>query len=97
MKTTHYALVLSMLLVSPSWELKKKNPRPTKPHPAPAKPAPKPVGIVGSTVLIITKNQDRIAGQLLDMSAYSLRIKSDNLESTIALDTVDSIVFGSLP
>src|SRR5206468_663376 len=65
-----------------------------KPRPAPAKPAPKPARMIGSTIVIITKNEDRIAGELLDLSPYSVRIKSENLESTIALDTIDSIVFG---
>jgi len=97
MKSTPYVLILLLLFVSPVMGQQKKKPRPAKPRPAPAKQAPKPAGIIGSTVLVITKNQDRIAGELLDLSAYSVKIKSDNLESTVALDTVDSIVFGSVP
>lgn len=49
--------------------------------------------IVGSQVVLITKNDDRITGTLLDLNAYSARIKADNLESTIALDTLASISF----
>lgn len=49
--------------------------------------------ILGSTIVITTKNGDRIAGELLDLTAYSARIKADNLESSIALDTVASISF----
>jgi hypothetical protein len=98
MKSTFYVLILSLLLASPAMGQQKKKPRPAKPRPAPAKQqAPKPVGIIGSTVLIVTRNQDRIAGELLDLSPYSVKIKSDSLESTLALDTVDSIVFGSGP
>jgi hypothetical protein len=50
--------------------------------------------IIGSTVVIITKNGDRITGELLDLTAYSVRLKADNLESTIALDTIASLSFG---
>ena len=51
--------------------------------------------IIGSTVVIITKNGDRIAGEVLDLTAYSVRLRADNLESTIALDTIASMSFGS--
>lgn len=49
--------------------------------------------MIGSTVIIMTKNGDRITGELLDLTAYSVRIKADNLESSIALDTVASLSF----
>jgi len=45
-------------------------------------------------VVIITKNDDRIVGTLVDLSAYSIRIKADNLESTISLDRIASLSFG---
>src|SRR4051812_4974521 len=51
--------------------------------------------LIGSPVVIITKNDDRIAGTLLDLTAYSVRIRADNLESTIALDTISSLSFGA--
>ena len=51
--------------------------------------------IIGSTVVIITKNGDRITGEVLDLTAYSVRLRADNLESTIALDTIASLSFGS--
>jgi len=50
--------------------------------------------IIGSTVVIITKNGDRITGEVLDLTAYSVRLRADNLESTIALDTIASLAFG---
>jgi len=49
--------------------------------------------IIGSTVIIITKNGERITGEVLDLTAYSLKIKADSLESTIALDTIASLSF----
>ena len=58
-----------------------------------AAPATKP-RIIGSTVLIITKNGDRITGEVLDLTAYSVRLRADSLESTIALDTIASLSFG---
>jgi hypothetical protein len=54
--------------------------------------------ILGSTVVIVTKNGDRITGEVLDLSAFSVRLRADNLESTIALDTIASISFsGAAP
>lgn len=50
--------------------------------------------IFGSTVSIVTKNGDRITGELLDLTAYSVRFRADNLESTLALDTIASLSFG---
>ena len=50
--------------------------------------------IIGSTVVIITKNGDRVTGEVLDLTAYSVRLRADNLESTIALDTIASLSFG---
>lgn len=50
--------------------------------------------IIGSTVVIITKNGDRITGEVLDLTAYSVSFRADNLESTIALDTIASLSFG---
>jgi hypothetical protein len=59
----------------------------------PAKPR-----IIGSTILIITRNGDRITGEVLDLTAYSVRVRADNLESTIALDTIASLSFsGAAP
>jgi hypothetical protein len=73
----------------------KKKPVPRTRRPAPTSPAAlaKP-RIIGSTVVIITKNGDRITGEVLDLSAFSVRLKADNLESTIALDTIASMSFG---
>src|SRR5262245_34077187 len=93
-------LLTFMLLAVPSFAQKKNSkslksqtrPRTTK-KPAPQTDTNQP-RIIGSTVEIVTKNGDRIAGELLDLTAYSLRIRSDKLESTIALDTIASLSFG---
>jgi hypothetical protein len=53
--------------------------------------------MVGSAVVITTRNGDLIRGQLIDLSSYSIKIKSDSLESTIALETIAAISFGSAP
>jgi hypothetical protein len=58
-------------------------------------PSPNSPRLIGSPIVIITKNEDRIAGTLLDLTAYSVRVRADNLESTIALDTIASISFGA--
>lgn len=67
-------------------------PRATKSQPSTAtltKPR-----IIGSSVVIITKNGDRITGEVIDLTAYSVRLRADNLESTIALDTIATLSFG---
>ncbi len=45
--------------------------------------------------MLVTKNGDEIRGTLVDLTAYSARIRQGGLESTIALDTLASISFGS--
>jgi hypothetical protein len=49
--------------------------------------------IIGANVIIITKNGERITGEVVDLSAYSVKLKVDNLESTVALDTIASLSF----
>jgi len=53
--------------------------------------------VIGSTVTIVTKNGDRITGELLDLSAYSVRIKANNLESTLTLDSIASLSLSGSP
>ena len=72
---------------------KKPPPRPRSGGAQPPVPTTKP-RIIGSTVVVITKNGDRITGEVLDLTAYSVRLRADNLESTIALDTIASLSFG---
>ena len=57
------------------------------------KTAPPPV--IGSSVTLTTKNGDQVGGTLLELTAYSIRIKADNLESTITLDTISTITFAA--
>ena len=87
------ALLLISLCISASVEAQKRKRAPSRSSGQPAGPTNTKPRILGSTVVIITKNGDRITGELLDLTAYSARIKADNLESSIALDTVASISF----
>jgi len=50
--------------------------------------------MIGSPIVIVTKNGDKIAGTLLDINTFSVKIRADNLESFQALDTLASITFG---
>lgn len=72
---------------------KKAPPRPPAHQKASSEAKANTPRILGSQVVLITKNDDRITGTLLDLNAFSARIKADNLESTIALDTIVSISF----
>jgi hypothetical protein len=89
---------MSLLLNAAAMGQKRKKPRaPARSHSAAARTEPSSSGprMVGSTVVIITKNDDRIVGTLVDLTAYSVRIKADNLESTISLDRIASLSFGN--
>jgi hypothetical protein len=50
--------------------------------------------VLGSNVIITTTEGDQISGSLLGLTAYSARVKSSGLESTVALEKVSSILFG---
>lgn len=96
MRTLIAVIVISLCAGSAAEAQKqKKKPAPRTRKPAPTSPAAlaKPP-IIGSTAVVITKNGDRITGEVLDLNAFSLRLRADNLESTIALDTIASMSFG---
>jgi hypothetical protein len=97
MKTTILTLIVVLFLVSGAEAQKHKKPA-AKKKPVVEKSSPpvdtSPPRIIGSRVTIETNNGDRISGELLDLTAYSIRLRSDNLESTIALDTIAQLSFG---
>src|SRR6185503_13283264 len=100
MKSICIVVILSLSLSATAFAQKRKqrtNPRTrvTKREPATNDNAANKPRLIGSQITIITKNDDRITGTLLDLTAYSVRIKADNLESTIALDTIASLSFGT--
>jgi hypothetical protein len=100
MKSICVAVILSLSLSATVFAQKRKpratpRPRITRREPATNDNVVNRPRIIGSQIVITTKNNDRIAGTLLDLTAYSVRIRADNLESTIALDTIASISFGS--
>lgn len=97
MKSITLTLIVILSLVSSAASQNRKK-TPAKRKPAAQKSKP-PAGtntprVLGSTVFIVTKNGDRISGELLDLTAYSVRLRSDKLESTIALDTIAQLSFG---
>ena len=99
MKSICIAVILSLSLSATAFAQKRKpratpRARVTKREPATNDNAVNKPRLIGSQIIIITKNDDRITGTLLDLTAYSVRIRADNLESTIALDTIASISFG---
>lgn len=97
---TFVAFIAIALCATANAQPQKKKKAVARPRPAANQPAAaqttKP-RIIGSTVVIVTKNGDRMSGEVLDLTAYSVRLKADNLESTIALDTIASLSFGGAP
>jgi hypothetical protein len=51
--------------------------------------------VIGANITITTKDGNNISGSLVDLTAYSVRIKSGGLESTLALETIAAISFDS--
>jgi len=90
-------ILITLLMGAAAAGAQRKKPRARRSAPTKAAHT-EPIGntprMVGSPVVIITKNDDRIAGTLVDLTAYSIRIKADNLESTISLDRIASLSFG---
>lgn len=91
MKALGTLLIIFACIGSADAAQARKKPRPRAPRET-VQPGPR---IVGSQVLLVTKNGDRISGVILDLTAYSVRIKANNLESVHALDTIASMSFGT--
>lgn len=74
---------------------RKASTKPVANHPeTTALPTTSPM--IGATVSLITKNGEKLTGELRDISNFSLRLKSGNLESSIALETIASIQFDAI-
>jgi hypothetical protein len=90
------AAALIVLLAMASHDAAQK--RRSRPKPVPkraAKPEETPPPrIIGTNVVLTTKNGDKVSGSLQALTAYSARVKSSGLESTVALETVSLISFG---
>ncbi|HLG15805.1 MAG TPA: hypothetical protein VJH03_15065 [Blastocatellia bacterium] len=98
MKRILIALICALCL-TPVGAAQKRKKKPPAKKPAATRPVEtKSVArSIGSPVVIVTKNGDRISGTLVDLTAYSIQIKSGTLESTIALETIASLSFGDAP
>lgn len=94
-------LAIVLFFVAPSAPAQKKKVAKRRPRTVTKAPAANPnqstPRLVGSQVEIVTKNGDHIVGEVLELTAYSIRIRADRLESTIAMDTVASLSFGEAP
>ncbi len=96
MKQVAFALIATLSLCGIAEAQKRKPSRSTNRPRVTAEP--KPVArIIGTPVVIVTKTGDRINGTLLDLTAFSVRIRAGSLESAHALDTLESLSFGNTP
>ncbi|MEK6320516.1 MAG: hypothetical protein AABN33_02410 [Acidobacteriota bacterium] len=94
------AILIVSLCAGTAAEAQKRKKKPSRSRATNSQPSAATVAkprIIGSTVSIVTKNGDRITGELLDLTAYSIRFRANNLESTLALDTIASLSFGGAP
>jgi len=90
MKLITIGLIFSLLAVSTEAEQRRRK---TPPRPAKQEEPKTTAPMVGAPIVIVTKNGDHIKGEMLDLTAFSVRLKSGKLESTIALDTITAISF----
>jgi len=99
MKRVVAVLIASLVLINPVEAQKKKRPAPkarpkSAQRPATQKTPASAARSIGAHVQIVTRNGDRLSGELLDLNAYSIKIRSEKLESSIPLDSVASLSFG---
>jgi hypothetical protein len=96
-------LIINLLLVSSVAAQKGKAPakKPTgkrttaQPKSTPGAAITNTPRVIGANITITTKGGNNISGSLMDLTAYSVRIKSGGLESTLALETIAAISFDS--
>src|SRR6185436_8727823 len=65
---------------------KKGTARRSQSRPTKVEPTKPTAPTIGAKIVILTKNGDQISGELLDLSAFSVRYRANNLESTMALE-----------
>ncbi len=95
MKLLIAPLIVSLILIPAEAAQRRKRPVPKKKPTPPAETiAPR---IAGTPVTVVDKNGNELRGQVLDINAYSLKINSAGLVSTIAFETIHSLTFGVVP
>ena len=96
MKHIAALILIAMILAGDAPAQKRKPTRTKKAAPKKAAPEEKPAAppMLGAGVVVVTRNGDQITGALVELTAYSVKIKVDNLESAVSLDTVSTISFG---
>jgi hypothetical protein len=91
-------LLLSVSSIAEAQKSKKSQKRSPAKKPAinPASTAPAtPIApIIGSVINILTKSGDKFTGELMDINAFSIRIRSNNLDSAIPVESIASLSFG---
>jgi hypothetical protein len=94
-------LILLLSVSSIAEAQKSKKPQKRSPvkkpaiNPSPNAPATPIAPIIGSVINILTKSGDKFTGELLDINAFSVRIRSNNLDSAIPVESITGISFGS--
>jgi hypothetical protein len=93
MKIISTILLIALVAAATVASQKKQKGRSTQRKPETVRAASPPM--IGTQVVVTTKNGDRIKGELLDLSPYSIKIRADRLESVHALESIQSVAFGS--
>jgi hypothetical protein len=57
--------------------------------------APATPSIAGSPVVVVTRDGNKLSGEILDLNASAVRIKAADQESSVSLTSVSSLSFGS--
>ncbi|HEY6331985.1 MAG TPA: hypothetical protein VI756_21835 [Blastocatellia bacterium] len=69
--------------------------RPAKPAAPASAAAPEIPPIVGSQILLMTKDGKRVSGQVVDITALAVQVKSDAGTSAVPLASITSMSFGA--
>src|SRR5262245_13904530 len=87
------ALFLCLASTAPG-QKRKSTRRPAASPPKTQKTAPPPPPIMGAQVTVATRAGEQITGQVMEFSAYKVRVKQGEMESTVPLESVASMRFG---
>ena len=95
MRTKYFLLLFLLVALSSTGfsQKRRKAPAAAKAGAVKSEPAKPVAPTVGSTIDMVTKNGDKLSGQLVDLTAFSVRFKSNNLESTLPLESIASLSF----
>lgn len=92
----HFLLLVIVFAPTADAQRRQSKPRqPSKQRPANTRQPVSPM--IGSAIQITTRNGGQITGTMAGLDAHNIRVRQNNIESAVALETVSSILFTPAP